>query len=159
MATSPNRSTSTARQNHRRPNRKQGLPLRNRRKLSELSGPPHFFNKRVGEQRVDNGQYHNQGVISPFSLTNAYFNYTIRNHSIFDQTKIQLSGNNLLDSHNLTSVSLTGAAPTQTIPGTTYTDPFTTNGPTPVAGGDNVGFLPGRSFSVSVTFGLAPRGR
>ena len=41
MATAPNRSTSTARQNHRRPNRKQGLPLRNRRKLSEQPGPSH----------------------------------------------------------------------------------------------------------------------
>jgi hypothetical protein len=43
MATSPNRSTSTACQNNWRPTRKQGLPLRNRRKLSEQPGPPHAF--------------------------------------------------------------------------------------------------------------------
>lgn len=123
-----------------------------------------FFNKRVGEQRVDNGQYHNQSLISPFSASNAYFNYTIRNHSIFDQTKIQLSGNNLLDSHNLTSLTLTGSAPTQTIAGTVCgtaacTDPFTTTAATAPAAGDNVGFLAGRSFTVSVTFGFAPKGR
>ena len=118
-----------------------------------------FFNKRVGEMRVDNGAYHNQAIIDPFSTDNAYINYTVRNHSIFDQTKIQLSGNNLLNQHNLTSVALTGAVPTETIPGTTLTDLFNTTGPTPIAGGDNVSFMSGRSFSVSVTFGFAPRER
>ena len=47
-----------------------------------------FFNKRVGEQRVDAGSYHNQAIVSPFNVTNAYVNYTVRNHTIFDQTKI-----------------------------------------------------------------------
>jgi iron complex outermembrane receptor protein len=118
-----------------------------------------FFNKRVGEQRVDNGAYHNQAIVSPFSVANAYFNYTIRNGSHLDQTKIQLSGNNLLNSHNLTSLALTGSPLTQTIAGTSDTDLFNTTGPTPIAGGDNLGFLPGRSFSISVTFGFAPRER
>jgi iron complex outermembrane receptor protein len=118
-----------------------------------------FFNKRIGEQRVDNGQYHNQGVINPFNTVNTYFNYTVRNRSIFDQTKVRVGANNLLDSHNLTSVALTGSPATQTIAGTTFTDPFNTTSPTPIAGGDNLGFLPGRSLSVAVTFGFAPRER
>jgi len=117
------------------------------------------FNKRVGEMRVDNGAYHNQALIAPFSTDNAYINYTIRNHSIFDQTKIQLSGNNLVNYHNVTSVTLAGSPLTQTIPGTSLTDLFNTTGPTPIAGGDNLSFLPGRSFTVSVTLGFAPKER
>jgi iron complex outermembrane receptor protein len=123
-----------------------------------------IFNKRVGEQRVDNGQYHNQAIINPFSTTDAYINYTIRNHSIFDQTKIRLGGTNLLDSHNIQSLSLAGSPAIQTIPGsvcgtTACTDPFNTNGATPINGGDLPGIMAGRSFSVSVTFGFAPMNR
>jgi len=123
-----------------------------------------IFNKRVGEQRVDNGAYHNQAIINPFSTANAYVNYTIRNHSIFDQTKIRLSGTNLLDSHNIQSLSLAGSAATQPIPGSTCgtstcTDPFTTAGPTPINGGDLPGIMAGRSFSFSITFGFAPMNR
>jgi iron complex outermembrane receptor protein len=114
------------------------------------------FNKRIGEQRVDNGAYHNQAIINPFSTANAYVNYTVRNRSIFDGTKIRLAGNNLLDQHNLVALTLAGTAPTQSITGTTLTDPFTTTGPTPINGSDNPTFLAGRSFSVSVTFGFAP---
>jgi len=123
-----------------------------------------IFNKRVGEQRVDNGQYHNQAIIAPFSSTNAYVNYTIRNHSIFDQTKIRLDGTNLLDSHNIQSLSLAGSPAIQTIAGSNCggsacNDPFTTIGPTPINGGDLPGIMAGRSFSFSVTFGIAPRNR
>lgn len=123
-----------------------------------------FFNKRVGTLRVDNGAYHNQGTIDPFSTVNTFVNYTVRNGSLFDQTKIRLSANNLLNEHNLTSLVFANSPLTQHIPGTTCgtgtcTDQFTTTGPTPIAGGDNVSFLPGRSFSVSVTFGFAPRER
>ena len=118
-----------------------------------------FFDKRVGEQRVDNGAYHNQGVIAPFSTVDTYVNYTIRNRSIFDGTKVRLDATNLLDSHNITALALTGAAQTETIPGTTLTDVFNTTGPTPISGTDQPTFIAGRSFSVTVTFGLAPRER
>ena len=118
-----------------------------------------IFNKRVGEQRVDNGQYHNQGIIPTFSTLNTYVNYTIRNRSIFDGTKIRMSANNLLDQHSLTALGLTGTAPTQAIPGTTFTDPFNTTGPTPISGSDTPTFMSARSFAVSVTFGFAPRQR
>jgi len=116
-----------------------------------------IFNKRVGEQRIDGGAYHNQAIVNPFSTTNAYVNYTVRNHSIFDQTKIQLNANNLMDSHNMDALSLAGASTANTISGTTYVDPF--NQTTPISGADTPTFLAGRSFSVTVTFGLAPKNR
>jgi iron complex outermembrane receptor protein len=118
-----------------------------------------FFDKRIGSERMDNGAYHNQAIVDPFSTTNAYINYTVRGHSIFDQTKIRLISNNLLNQHNLQSVGLTAAPLTQLIPGTTYTDLFNTTGPTPLAGSDTPSFMAGRSFSISVTFGIAPRER
>ena len=118
-----------------------------------------FFNKRIGSQRMDNGAYHNQATVDPFNTTNAYINYTVRGHSIFDQTKIRLISNNLLNQHNLQSVGLTASPLTQTIQGTTYTDQFTTAGPTPLSGSDTPSFMAGRSFSFSVTFGIAPRER
>jgi iron complex outermembrane receptor protein len=118
-----------------------------------------IFNKRVGTIYEDNGQYHNQATIDPFSLTNAFLNYTLRTGGHFDQTKIRLSFNNLLNQHNITGDSITGSALTQLISAnsTTYTDPFNTTGPTPIAGGDNISVLPGRSIMLSVTFGLSPK--
>ena len=118
-----------------------------------------IFNHRVGEQRVDNGQYHNQAIVPTFSTLNSYINYTIRNHSIFDGTKIRLSATNLLDSHNIQSLSLAGSAATLTIPGTTLTDQFNTNGSTPINGADTPGIMAGRCFSVTATFGFAPKTR
>jgi iron complex outermembrane receptor protein len=118
-----------------------------------------IFNHRIGAERVDNGQYHNQAIIPTFSTMNSYINYTIRNRSIFDGTKVRLDATNLLDSHNIQSNSLAGAAQTLTIPGTTFTDQFNTAGPTPVSGADTPAPMAGRSFAVTVTFGLAPRER
>jgi iron complex outermembrane receptor protein len=116
-----------------------------------------IFNHRVGEERVDNGQYHNQAIIAPFTTVNTYINYTVRNHSIFDGTKIRLNATNLLNSHNIQSNTLAGSPFTQLIPGTTYTDQFNTTGPTPINGADTPGIMAGRSFSVSATFGFAPK--
>jgi iron complex outermembrane recepter protein len=129
------------------------------------------FNHRVGEERVDNGAYHNQGVISPFTAVNAYVNYTIRNHSFFDQTKIRLDGTNLLDSHGIQSNTLagsinyiyltsgaTGCSP-KTATAANPCDAFLTSGPTPINGLDTPSLMAGRSFTVSVTLGVAPKGR
>jgi iron complex outermembrane receptor protein len=118
-----------------------------------------LFNKRVGDERIDNGQYHNQALIPEFSSLGAYVNYTVRGRSLFDETKIRLSATNLMDAHDVQSNSLAGAAQTTTIPGTTLIDPFRTLGPTPVSGLDTPSLMAGRSFSVSVTFGLSPEGR
>ena len=121
-----------------------------------------FFNKRIGEMRVDNKAYHNQAIIAPFSTVDTYINYTVRNHSIFDQTKVRLSANNLLDAHNLQSLTL-GTKPTTTTfvgaNGTTYTDQFNATTGYASAGADSTGIMAGRSFAVSVTFGFAPKGR
>jgi len=108
---------------------------------------------------VDNGQYHNQGIIPVFSSVNTYVNYTIRNHSILDGTKIRLDATNLLDSHNIQSLTLSNspAAGTFTSAGTTYTDQFSAS--TAISGSDTPAPMAGRSFAVTVTFGLAPHGR
>jgi iron complex outermembrane receptor protein len=125
-----------------------------------------IFNKRVGTFYIDNGAYHNQATINPFSVTNLFFNYTLRTGGRFDQTKFRLSFNNIFNEHSITGDSIVGAvnpaAPlTQTVNGTAYTynNPFITNGPTPISGGDNISILPGRSIMVSLTFGLSPHGR
>jgi iron complex outermembrane receptor protein len=124
-----------------------------------------MFNKRVGVERLDNGQYHNQGIVPPFSTLGAYFNYTIRNRSIFDQTKIRLDGTNLLNAHNVQGDTFAGSPNTVYLNGggtcssptsTNPCDQFVTAGPTPINGADTPNVMAGRSFSVSVTFGFAP---
>jgi iron complex outermembrane receptor protein len=123
-----------------------------------------FINKRVGSQWEDNGAYHNQQQVDPFSVANAYLNYTIRNNSRFNQTKVRLSFNNLTNSHNETSVTLGGKLVNQSLgsSGLTYTDPFhatTTSSPGYTGGvnlADNPTLLPGRSVIVSVIFGFSP---
>ncbi len=119
-----------------------------------------IFNKRVGTQRLDDSGFHNMSTIDPFSLTNVFFNYTIRGGSRFDQTKIRLSFNNLFDEHNITGDSLATKASALTINAnsTTYSDPFNaTFTSAPISGADAVSVLPGRSVMLSVTFGLSPK--
>jgi iron complex outermembrane receptor protein len=104
-----------------------------------------FFNKRVGPMWNDNtglnGATVNQVIpIDPFDVTNAFFNYTIRKSSHLAQTKLRLSVNNLFDQHNITSV-------TQATKGAVYAP-----GPD-----DTLGMLPGRSVTLTVTLGYAPR--
>ncbi len=106
-----------------------------------------IFNKRVGpmwnDNTATNGATLNQVIpIDPFNVTNMYCNFTIRNGSRFDQTKIRIGVNNLLDQHNITSV-------TQVAKGPIYTP----------GAGDTLGMLPGRSVTVTVTLGYSPKGR
>jgi iron complex outermembrane recepter protein len=121
-----------------------------------------LFNKRVGTFFIDNGSYHNQATINPFSLTNLFFNYTIRSGGRFDQTKLRLSFNNLFNEHTIDGDTIAGTAPTtnlsQTVNGTTYTyvSPFISGAQTPINGADNLTVLPGRSIMVSVIFGFGP---
>jgi iron complex outermembrane receptor protein len=115
-----------------------------------------FIDKRVGHQWNDNGSltYTINGIkvpypvneavsIDPFNLANFYVNYTIKNSSRFRGTKIQFAANNLADSHNIVGVTPATAA--------TATVPYA---PSP---GDLLNLLPGRSFSITVTGGYAPR--
>ena len=126
------------------------------------------FNKRVGQERLDNGQYHNQGIVPSFNSLGTYLNYTIRNHSIFDQTKLRFSATNLLDAHNIQNNSYSnGAVATGTIPGNcnasatakavACNDQFSAT--TTYSGGDQPTLMAGRSFSFAVTFGFAPKER
>ena len=125
-----------------------------------------IFNKRVGSQWEDSGAYHNQVRDDPFTVTNAFINYTIRNNSKFDQTKIRLSVNNLWNSHYEYSDTPGGPLVIGTpisANGATYTNPFlasTTSSPGFSEGRnllDSPNLLAGRSIMLSVTFGLSPK--
>ncbi len=113
-----------------------------------------LFDKRVGPLWNDNkatvpltysdGTVANTSItanqvipINPFSVTNFYLNYTMRSTSRFDNSKLRLSLNNLLDTRNIIGVT---AATT----GTTFTP----------AAGDTLGLTPGRSITVSFVIGL-----
>ena len=116
-----------------------------------------LFNKRVGTQYIDNGAYHNQAIIQPFDVTNAFINYTIRTGGRFDQTKLRLSFNNIINQHSVTGITLSNGANTIALAGNaTYTDPFLTNGPTTISGADNISILPADSIMFSVIFGFSP---
>ena len=112
--------------------------------------------KRVGQYYNDNGSlnYKINGItipfpvdqaitIKPWSLVNLYFNYTIKNSSRLRGTKIQLSFNNLADSHNITGVTPAVAATTTTA--------YAQNP------NDLLNLLPGRSITLTITGGWAPR--
>jgi iron complex outermembrane recepter protein len=114
------------------------------------------INKRVGEMYNDNGTLTylidgqklpfpvDQAVrIDPFDLTNFFINYTVRNTSYLRGSKIQFAVNNLFNSHNVVGVTPAIAA--------TASVPYAVNG------GDLLNLLPGRSFSITLTGGYAPR--
>jgi len=104
-----------------------------------------FFNKRIGQRYVDNGTVHQATTLAPFWMNNLFVNYTIRKNSIFDQSKIKLSVNNLLDYHDVVGLS-PGLAATSTVP-------FAPNAL------DQLQLLPGRSVMISFQVGLQPRER
>ena len=115
-----------------------------------------FIWKRIGTYWNDNGSinYIINGIktplpadmaikIQPWDLENIFVNYTIKNSSHFRGTKIQLAINNLADSHALVGVT----AGTGAVPGALFV-------PSP---SDQLNLLPGRSFTLTVTGGYAPR--
>ncbi len=115
-----------------------------------------FTLKRVGQYYEDNGSlnYLINGVslpypvdeavtLKPWKLMNAFLNYTVRNSSYFRGTRIQLAINNITDSHQLVGVTPATAATTSVA-----------YAPNP---GDQLNLLPGRSISLTITGGYAPR--
>jgi iron complex outermembrane receptor protein len=105
-----------------------------------------IIEKRVGSYYDDNGSYHNQVYVAPYNNVNLFLNYTIRKNSMFDQSKISFSINNLFNSENITDV-------------------FSFNSPTPVGGSayiattatsplDQINLTSGRSFVVTFKMGL-----
>ena len=112
--------------------------------------------KRVGQYYNDNGSlsYKINGItipypvdeavtISPWDLTNVFVNYTIKNSSRLRGTKIQLAVNNLANNHNIVGVTPATAA--------TAAAPYVQNS------GDLLNLLPGRSITLTITGGYAPR--
>jgi hypothetical protein len=110
MATAPNRSTSTARQNHRRPNRKQGLPLRNRRKLSEQPGPSQIYNtdrsKKTYFFAANQWTRINQTSVIP----GAVFPQAMRNGNFSQSPTLPSNGILTLDSHSQALLASQGKA-------------------------------------------------
>jgi iron complex outermembrane receptor protein len=104
-----------------------------------------FFNKRVGPRFVDNGTVHEATSLDPFWMNNLFLNYTLRKNSLFDQSKIKLSVNNLFDYHDVVGLS-PGISPTATVP---YV----------ADGSDQLQLLPGRSVMVTFQIGLSREGR
>lgn len=115
-----------------------------------------FVYKRVGGYWEDNStlNYNINGVsipypvdqavkIQPWDLENLFFNYTIKNSSHFRGTKIRLAINNLADSHSLVDITPKNGA--------TATTPFAPNAL------DLLNLMPGRSISLTITGGWAPR--
>ncbi len=99
-----------------------------------------IFDKRIGSMWNDNSPYNQVIPINPFSVTNAYLNYNLRNGSRFDQTKFRISINNLLDNHNIVGDQ-------QALAGAAYI----------VGSGDYLQLLPGRSVTMSIIVGFSPR--
>ena len=108
--------------------------------------------QRVGQYYNDNGSlsYKINGIslpypvdeavtINPWGLANVFANYTSRLRG----TKIQPAINNLADSH-----SLVGVTPGV---GATATTPYASSP------SDLLNLLPGRSFTLTITGGYAPR--
>jgi iron complex outermembrane receptor protein len=98
-----------------------------------------FFGKRIGKMYNDNGGTNQAIAIDPFPITNLYVNYTLRNQSRFEATKIRLSVNNLSNNQNIVGVT----------PASTKT-----SAPAP---GDQLTLLPGRSVSLTFTIGVSPK--
>ncbi|WP_263352571.1 TonB-dependent receptor [Acidicapsa acidisoli] len=109
-----------------------------------------FFNKRVGSQWNDNtdanGNLLHQAIpIAPFSVANLFLNYTLKNGSKWDQSKIRFSVNNLFNNNNNTL--------------TTAANPGTAANPYAPNGGDILTLVPGRSVMVTFQLGFGSKGR
>ena len=98
-----------------------------------------FFNKRIGSFYNDNAGKNQAIPIDPFNITNLFVNYTIKQASFLRGTKFRVGINNLFDTHSIVGVSPASAA---------------SNAP---AAGDFLTLMAGRSVSVAMTFGYAPR--
>ncbi len=108
------------------------------------------FQKLIGPMWSDNKAYHNQVYNGAFNTANLFLNYTVHNHSLFDQSKINLSVNNLFNSENIIGVTSSNSAVPVVVGGVASTYLATTA----ISGNDLLSLTPGRSIMLSVTFGL-----
>ena len=105
-----------------------------------------IFDKRVGPMWNDlslaTGAVANQIIpINPFSVTNVYFNYVLRNGSRFDQTRFRLSVNNVLNQRGIVGDQQAANTTATYIPGPA----------------DQLVLLPGRSITLTISPGFSPR--
>jgi iron complex outermembrane recepter protein len=104
--------------------------------------------KRVGAYYDDNGSYHNQVNVAPYNNVDLFLNYTIRKNSMFDESKIGFSINNLFNSENATDVfPFNSPVPVGT---SAY---YAT---TPISPLDQINLTAGRSFTVTLKMGIFP---
>ena len=114
-----------------------------------------FLTKRVGPQWNDNKATvklnYTDGTVSgntsitanqvipvdPFTVSNLFLNYNVRQFAHFSESKLRLSFNNLFNAQGITGLTAATA-------GTTFTP----------AAGDTLTLLPGRSVTVSFQIGL-----
>ena len=114
-----------------------------------------MFNKRVGTRWDDDGSTHQNVPLDPWWMSNLFLNYTIRNGSHFDNSKIKLSIDNLFNNQSLAdvtgegNVTAAGVSTAPTVNGQLYT-------PSPL---DTLELLPGRSVMITFQFGFSPRER
>jgi iron complex outermembrane receptor protein len=113
--------------------------------------------KRVGQYYNDNGSLNytingikglafpvNQAItINAWDLVNVFANYTVKNSSHFRGTKIQLAVNNLANAHNIVGITAATAA--------------TAAAAYVPSQADQLNLMPGRSISLTITGGYAPR--
>ena len=107
-----------------------------------------IFDKRVGPMWNDlslaNGQVANEVIpISPFSVTNAYINFTLHNTSHFSQSKFRLSVNNLFNSRGIVGDQQFANATATFAPGPA----------------DLLTLLPGRSITITISPAYSPKGQ
>ncbi len=104
-----------------------------------------IFDKRVGpmwnDLALSSGSVANQVIpINPFSVTNVYLNYTLRNGSRWDATKFRLSVNNVLNSRGIVGDQQASAAAAAYVPGPA----------------DQLTLLPGRSITLTISPAFSP---
>lgn len=96
-----------------------------------------WFTQRIGKMYNDNGAYHQAITIDPFTVSNLFVNYTIKNPvSTSKKAKIQLGINNLFNNQSIVGITAATAG--------------TAAAPYVVSQGDLLTILPQRSATVSL---------
>ena len=98
----------------------------------------------MGGRWNDDGAFHQAVPLDAFWMNNLFLNYTIRNESRFDRSKIKLSFNNLFDSHDVVSIGPAAGVSHSLVQ---YT-------PSPL---DTLQLLPGRSVMATFQLGFSPK--
>jgi iron complex outermembrane recepter protein len=109
-----------------------------------------IFDKRIGpmwnDLTLSTGAVANQVIpINPFSVTNVYFNYVVRNGSRWEATKFRLSVNNVLNQRGIVGDQQAATFASQAA--AAYV----------VGNGDLLTLLPGRSITLTISPAFSPK--